>query len=221
MAKAPETPSSSNFITRHLIGILDEFRPVIPAVEKLTGAALPVTAAETETTQTPRPDTTVIYKKDDAYHVFIKPQDVDAEGGLNTSSLSTWLMSLSNQDVVYFYCSGRGFYFPSLAQILITIRTQCAARKIFMLDHLIECPFFIFVCDEIRLGPLGAIVFTRMISNDPQQGEQIFVPLVEELYRCAVALHLLTAQQAHEVVTNDAILFKTADQIIAGLSSVV
>jgi hypothetical protein len=180
------------------------------------GTALKTTLGP-ESCVEPSPETTVIYKKDGDYHVYFNTGEFSASWwGTNISAFTQWAMSLQSEEVVYFYQTGMVAYIPVTVQVMTVLDTLCKAKKIFVVDHMIESPLFLFVCDEVCIEELGAICFRSCV--DPTTAsipEKTFLPYLRRLYDRGVARNLLTTEEATAILMDNRIVFKTARELRA------
>ncbi len=159
------------------------------------------------------PETTMIYKKDNAYYVYFHFRDLDADWGGNLTAFQIWLQSLDANDTIYFYQSGQLYHIGYTIQALVAIE-QCLAMKIFVCDHVVDSPLFLLVCDKMVLGETGAIIFDNAVDpNQPSPMEVVCFPFIRELYERAVARGLLTGDEMVDILNHNKIVYKTARQL--------
>jgi hypothetical protein len=165
-------------------------------------------------------DTTVILKKDGNYHVYFHTREVSVGCG-NLDAFTQWIMSLNADDVVYLYQTGATRSMSPIVQSLIVLDTQCLAKTIFVVDHLIESPMFLFVCDEYVIENTGAITFANYVPEDSNKLVKMCIPYMRFLYKRAVDFGLLTADEVDSILDDNAIVFKTARDLRRSKGSVV
>ena len=206
------SPTSSYFLDLNAMVALESLsQEFLSSGGKKPESEMNVTVQVSES----QPDTTVIYHKDGAYYVYFNAGELAASWwGVNLASFSQWAMSLKPDDVVYFYQTGSIFYIPLWAQILSVLDTQCLAKKIFVVDHMIDTPLFLFICDEVCIDDLGAISFRSCVDLvEASVVEKAFLPYLGKLYERGVAKKLLTDDEAHAIMVDNLIVFKTARQL--------
>jgi hypothetical protein len=161
-----------------------------------------------------QPETTVIDKKDGVYHVYFHTGELSTSWcTTNLNAFTQFAMSLTAEDVVYFYQTGSVHFMPSIAQALIVLDTLCLAQKVFVVDHLIETPLLLLVCNKLAVEDTGAITFSSCIPDDHGKAAQIFRPYMSRLYKRAVGAGLLSAAEAKSVIDDNGIVFKTAREL--------
>ena len=172
-------------------------------------------APQISPSDSPQQKTTEIYKKHGQYHVYIHTDEITPRWFLpaNVVSFVQWLMSLKEDDVVFFYQTGKDKMVQEIVQSLVVIDTQCKAKKIFVVDHAVETPLVLFVCDEFVIEDTGAIQFSNCIPDDPKRSEQVFRPYLQRLYSRAVKKGLLTEDEVNSILNDNNIIFKTAREL--------
>lgn len=163
----------------------------------------------------PEPDTSIIYKKNDAYHVYFHITELVSDWGTNLASFTTWLSSLQETDVVYFNQTGSTDRLVLIVQILGAFATECKAKKIFVVDHPIENALLAVVCDDIMFTSTGSIKFTNNLNIDRNRWDLIYTPYLKSLFAKAVAKGLLTEAEATAVIDDNAIIYKTHKEMVA------
>lgn len=198
---------------------LAEFGATQVALESLAGGAKPPTGNDSAIviSESRKQDTSVIYKKEGAYYVYFHISELSsAWWGTNLTAFTLWAMALKPEDKVYFYQTGNVWFLPMAAQILTTLDTHCVAHKVFVVDHLIETPLLMLVCDEVRIEDTACINFTSCIDPDRIEPiERAFVSYLGHLYQRAVDRKMITAEEARAVLNESRILYKTARQLRA------
>lgn len=161
------------------------------------------------------PETTVIDKKDGVYYIYLHVDEISVQWwATNINSFTQWIMSLNKNDTIVINQTGTVRFIPSILQALVVLDTMCLARKIFSVDHIIETPLFLLVCDVIMIADTGAISFTNCIDDDNvRKVEQILLPQIRRLYTRAVTKGLLTEGEVNSILNDNAIVFKTARQL--------
>ena len=188
--------------------------PVSAGLESLTA---PQPGNQPQAQESPK--TTIIDKKDGKYHVYFHTGEVSTSWWeTNLNAFTQMMMGLAKEDTVYFYQTGNVFLMPHIVQALIVLDQLCLAQKIFVVDHMIETPLFLMVCNSFLIKETGAIAFSSCIPNDARDGEKIFRPHLNRLYNRAVSCGLLTSGEAAAVLNDDAIVFKTAKQLVQTLN---
>jgi len=184
----------------------------LTALESLVFNNEPILAPAPACGPSSPPDTTVILKKDGVYHVYFHIDELSSSSGCmgNLDAFTQWVMSLNSEDIVYFYQTGCIRLVPNTIQALIVLDTQCLARTIFIIDHIIETPLFLFVCKEHVIESTGAVTFSNSIPDDSNKMNQMCLPYLRYLYTKAVRRGLLTEDEAKSIVDDNAIVFKTA-----------
>lgn len=191
--------------------------PALGALEGLHAASLGVVMSM----DSDAPQTTTIIKKDGAYYVYFHVSELNAAWwGVNLGSFSQWAMSLTELDTIYLFETGNVYYLPMVIQILNVFDTQCKAKKVFVVDHMIDTPLFLLVCDDMCLEDTGAITFRHCVDLDTNsRAERVFLPYLRKLYDRAVARKLLTAEEARAVLEENRIVFKTARELKAQITT--
>lgn len=160
------------------------------------------------------PETTVIDKKDGAYHVYFHTGELTSSWWVtNLNAFTQWVMSLNRNDIVYFNMTGNLQIIPPILQALVVIDTLCLAQKVFMVDHIIETPLLLLVCNTIAVEDTGAIVFGNYVSDNAGKCEQSMLPYMRRLYARAVTRGLLTEGEVSSILNDNAIVFKTAREL--------
>ena len=96
---------------------------------------------------------------------------------------------------------------------MIVLDTQCAAKTVFVVDHLIDSPLLLLVAKELVIEDMGAVAFSNCIDHDVKEGEAIFRPYLRRIYDRAVTRGLLTAEEVRSVLEDNTIIFKTAAEL--------
>jgi hypothetical protein len=160
-------------------------------------------------------NTTVVLKHNDAYHIYFHTYEVSTSPwfGGNLDAFTLWLMSLNADDVIYIYQSGGVYMMPIFIQALIAMESQCPAKKIFVLDHMIETPLFMLVCDEILVESTGAVTFSNCITDDARNMETICQAYLEHLYEKTIKWGMLTKEEVTSILKDNAVIFKLSSQL--------
>ena len=165
-----------------------------------------------ENSQAPDNDTSTIYKKDGAYYAYLNVYDVVSSWGINTNDFIIWLSTLSADDTVYLSLTGPLPSVSYLAHVLSAIDC-CAAKTIFVVDHLVESALFLAVVKEIDVRRTGAVTFVSGINTDPNKYDAAWLPYLKSLFDRMVGKGLLTQEEATAIVENNAIVCKTYRQL--------
>jgi hypothetical protein len=194
-------PSSTSLALETLASPQAAPQPGLPALFKNDGKA--------------QPETTIILKKDGRYYVYLHVSQLTTDWWVtNLNAFTQWAMSLSAEDVIYLHQNGALNMMPGIVQAMVVLDTLCKARKIFVVDHIIETPVFALISDELEITDTGALTFTSCIRDDARKAEKVFMPYLTRLFARAVKRKLLTADEAKSVLENNAIIFKTARQLL-------
>lgn len=162
------------------------------------------------------PDTTIIDFKDGIHHLYFHSGELTTQWWVtNLAAFTEWAMSLTTEDVVHIHQTGRTVFMAWVIQGLQALDVMCPARKVFIVDHLIETPLYLLVCDDIVIEDTGAITFSNCIPDDCRRGEAVLRPYLRRLYDRAVEKGLLTEAEARAVIEDNAIVFKTARELRA------
>ena len=196
---------------------LDEVEENRVAIESFqhNGSKTPTSGDVTLSAVDPGPDTTVVYKKNDQYHVFFKISELMSGWNGNLTSFSSWLTSLQENDVVYIHQTGSVWNLTSIVQILGVLSTECKAKKVFVVDHLLSEALFMLVCDEIVVTPMGAVTFQNNLNIDRTRWDLIYTPYLKSLYAKAIDKKFLTEEEVENIIYNNAIVFKTYNQLVS------
>ena len=157
----------------------------------------------------------VVLKKDTVYHLYFHANEITSSSYFFSSldAFTLWLMSLNADDVVHVYQSGSLWMMPMYIQALIAMESQCQAKKIFVLDHMIETPLFMLVCDEVVIESTGAVTFSNCIEDDARNMETICQSFLQHLYEKAVKWGMLTKEEAASILKDNAVIFKLGSQL--------
>lgn len=158
--------------------------------------------------------TTVIDKKNGVYYVYLHANEVSVKWWTtNINSFTRWVMSLAPTDVVHINQTGNIELLPQILQALVVLDTLCLARKVFVVDHIIETPLFLLVCNDFLIEDFGAIYFTSGIREEVTKGERTILPYIRQLFSRAVTRGLITEAESISVINDNAIVFKTAREL--------
>lgn len=160
-----------------------------------------------------QPETTIIYKKNDIYHVYFHMSELDSNWGVNLTSFTVWMKSLLESDVIHIHQTGDIWDLTSFVQAIGVFSTECKAKKVFVVDHPIENALCMLVCDDVIITEFGAITFTNTMNIDPSRWDLIYEPYLKSLFSIAVERKYLTSEEVDLVFNNNAIIFKTAKQL--------
>ena len=157
---------------------------------------------------------TQIYKKNNAYYVYMETGQVYANWGSNLTSFTTFLLSLSKDDKLYFYQTGWQGNVAFTAQILGTFQSATKARKILVIDHPIEDATFLSAYDEFIIADTGAVIFqTGFDIDNLDKWDKAFLPYAKALYKKAVDKKFISQEEFDLIFEKNAIIFKTAKQL--------
>lgn len=160
-------------------------------------------------------ETLVVDRKNGVYHLYFHTDDLSSKDWWTTNigSFTQWVMSLNKNDIIYINQTGKISYFPSILQALVVLDTICFAQKIFIVDHIIETPFVMFICNKIVIEDTGAIIFSNCIKDNATKCELVNLPYIRRLYERAVLQELLTKEEVNSILDKNAIIFKTAREL--------
>jgi len=162
----------------------------------------------------PPVETTIIDRKNGVYHVYFHTGDLTTHWwGTNLCSFTEWLMSLTKDDVIHIHQTGRTFFMPGIIQGLQALDSLCRAKKVFIVDHMIETPLYMLVCDDIVIEDMGAVIFSNCIPEDVRRNEKILRPYLQRLYARAVDAGMLSESEVESIIEDNAIIFKTAREL--------
>lgn len=157
-------------------------------------------------------DTSSVYKKDGAYYAYLSVYDVLGDWGYNTNDFVIWLSTLSAEDTVYFSITGAApssIYLP----LVLSAIDCCAAKTVFVVNHLVESPLFLAVVKEVDIRPTGAVTFSAGLNVDRNKYDIAWLPYLKSLFDRLVAKNLLTADEMTAILDTNAIIFKTQRQL--------
>ena len=219
MAKPPKqttivipTPSPETASLKRL-GIINYFGDIADDKAALESLSNPQDNSNCVPSPTP-PATTIIDRKDGVYHVYLHSHELTSSWWVtNLNAFTQWAMSLSRNDVVYFNQTGHMPVIPPILQAMVVLDTLCLAQKVFIVDHIIETPLLLLVCNNISIQNTGAISFGNYVADDARKCEQTMLPYMRRLYARAVTRGLLTEEEVASILNDNAIVFKTARQL--------
>lgn len=170
----------------------------------------------TVTDESKSPETTIIDRKDNDHFLYLHTCEISAAAWWksNITAFTQWITSLSKNDTIYIYQTGDIWFTPHIIQALVVMDTLCQAKKIFVVDHIIETPHILLVSDELKIEDTGAVYFTLGLNTDDgKRNERILIPQFRRLYKRAISFGLLSETEVNSIFEDNAIIFKTAREM--------